>query len=57
LPTAIKLERRRRRRIVAVAELFGMVAGRTSSGRLMLIRSVFYTYDGSNLFDVLAKSQ
>jgi len=28
------------RGIVAVAELFGMVAGRTSSGRLILIRNV-----------------
>jgi len=42
VPTAKKSNRRRRRRgIVAVAELFGMVAGRTSSGRLILIRSVF----------------
>jgi len=29
------------REIVAVAELFGMVTGRTSFGRLILIRSIF----------------
>jgi len=40
-PPLKEKRRRRSRGIVAVAELFGTVAGRTSSGRLILIRSVF----------------
>jgi len=40
-PPLKEKRKRRSRGIVAVAELFGTVAGRTSSGRLILIRSVF----------------